>query len=107
MKILYAALVGGGVLLSAFLWAKTHGPAPFDLVADSYDDNGFAKNPRWGTQDRYSKQHPGAHLWEYGARPDIMRDCLSRAAAKDPANIGTLNDGYNPFLDGYQRSHGA
>src|SRR6266567_4741141 len=25
-------------------------PAPFDLVADTTDDNGFPRNPKWGSQ---------------------------------------------------------
>ena len=53
--------------------------APYDLVWDSLDDNGFPLNPRWGKQDKYMFGTGSRDLWVPQARPRIYEDCLNMA----------------------------
>jgi hypothetical protein len=80
--------------------------APFDLVYDGVDDNGFPLNPRWGKQDEYFFRNKGNRdLFEFqSARPRIYRDCLNAAERQDLGSSQLFNDisnDYNPFRNGY------
>ncbi len=88
--------------------APTHvARAPYDLVWDEVDDNGFPKNPRWAAQDDYFWRTGSRDLAGPDARPNIHGSCFDHAEAQAP-NTATLNNGYPPFENGYcKHSPGA
>jgi hypothetical protein len=72
--------------------------APYDLVYESIDDNGFPLNPRWGTQDKYFFDTGSRDLWVPRARPDILVDCYNHAEHQD---FNGINNDYDAFRNGY------
>jgi hypothetical protein len=75
--------------------------APYDLVYESVDDNGFPLNPRWGKQDKYffDPNNKGSRdLWVPQARPDILLDCYNHAEHQD---FNGINNDYDAFRNGY------
>jgi hypothetical protein len=78
--------------------------APYDLVYESVDDNGFPLNPRWGKQDWYffdraSHNLPNPRdLWEPPARPDILKHCYDHAEHQD---FNGINNDYDAFRNGF------
>jgi hypothetical protein len=74
--------------------------APYDLVSETLDSNGFPMNPRWGKQDEYFFRTGSRDLWVAQARPDILRDCFNNAEHQD---IGGVDNDYDAFRNGYCR----
>jgi hypothetical protein len=78
--------------------------APYDLVYESVDDNGFPLNPRWGKQEKYFFEHASQNLpdardlWVPLARPDILLDCYNHAEHQD---FNGINNDYDAFRNGY------
>jgi hypothetical protein len=90
-------LICSALLSLAALAARADGggKAPFDLVWDEVDDNGFPLNPRFAAQDAKRRQGR-TDLWAPDARPRVYEDCLDHAGGSGP----------NPFQTGYQASGG-
>jgi len=79
--------------------------APYDLVFDGLDDNGFPLNPRWGKQDKYFFQTHLRNLLVADARPDILTDAYSHA---EPQDIVGVDNDYDGFRNAYcKHSPGA
>src|SRR6266581_8153589 len=79
--------------------------APYDIVWDGLDDNGFPMNPRWAKQDKYFFDTGSRDLWVPPARPDIVADCFDHAERQD---IVGVNNDYDGFRNGYcKHSPGA
>jgi hypothetical protein len=79
--------------------------APYDLVSEEIDPNGFLFNPRYGWQNKRFYETGRRDLWSLDMRPDIYANCLS--AAEPQSWVAWYND-YNPFRNGYcKHSPGA